>query len=166
MGYTVKMVAEKTNISPHVLRYYEKEGLLPHVKRTAGGIRHYSEVDLEWLSLIDQLWTQVKFGKKSTKRKSSPEEITFYLLHLSLMREYLELEFKELEDDKRMTFPYNIENIIDDWVCYYYVLSLLYSYFLYLFRYLWAFWLVMTSFQIYPTYISQMVHCLFCTKHI
>jgi len=52
MGYTVKMVAEKTNISPHVLRYYEKEGLLPHVKRTKGGIRHYSEVDLEWLSLI------------------------------------------------------------------------------------------------------------------
>ena len=52
MGYAVKMVAEKTNISPHVLRYYEKEGLLPHIKRTKGGIRHYSEADLEWLSLI------------------------------------------------------------------------------------------------------------------
>ncbi|KAK9681238.1 Xrn1 helical domain [Popillia japonica] len=59
---------------------------------------------------------EVKFGKKSTKRKSSPEEITFFLLHLSLMREYLELEFKELHDDKKMTFPYDIEKIIDDWV--------------------------------------------------
>lgn len=52
MGYTVKMVAEKTNLSPHVLRYYEKEGLLPHVKRTESGIRHYSDEDLEWLGLI------------------------------------------------------------------------------------------------------------------
>jgi DNA-binding transcriptional MerR regulator len=52
MGYTVKMMSEKTNLSPHVLRYYEKEGLLPHIKRTKSGIRHYSEKDLEWLGLI------------------------------------------------------------------------------------------------------------------
>lgn len=52
MGYTVKMVAEKTNLSPHVLRYYEKEGLLPHIKRSGSGIRHYSEADLEWINLI------------------------------------------------------------------------------------------------------------------
>ncbi|HUX52660.1 MAG TPA: MerR family transcriptional regulator [Spirochaetia bacterium] len=52
MGYTVKMVAEKTNLSPNTLRYYEKEGLLPSVRRTKSGIRHYSDEDLEWLSLI------------------------------------------------------------------------------------------------------------------
>ncbi len=52
MGYTVKMVAEKMNLSPHVLRYYEKEGLLPHIKRTKSGIRHYTDADLEWLGLI------------------------------------------------------------------------------------------------------------------
>ena len=52
MGYTVKAMAEKSKLSPHVLRYYEKEGLLPHVKRTKGGIRHYSDEDLEWLGLI------------------------------------------------------------------------------------------------------------------
>jgi DNA-binding transcriptional MerR regulator len=52
MGYSVKAMAEKVNLSPHVLRYYEKEGLLPHVKRTKGGIRHYSDEDLEWLGLI------------------------------------------------------------------------------------------------------------------
>ncbi|WP_369281811.1 MerR family transcriptional regulator [Oscillibacter sp. GMB15532] len=52
MGYTVRMVAEKTNLSPNALRYYEKEGLLPNVKRTNSGIRHYSDEDLEWLSLI------------------------------------------------------------------------------------------------------------------
>ena len=52
MGYTVKMVAEKTNLSPNTLRFYEKEGLLPHIKRSQSGIRHYSEDDLEWLGLI------------------------------------------------------------------------------------------------------------------
>jgi DNA-binding transcriptional MerR regulator len=52
MGYTVKVVAEKTKLSPHVLRYYENEGLLPHIKRTKSGIRHYSDEDLEWISLI------------------------------------------------------------------------------------------------------------------
>lgn len=52
MGYTVKKVAEKTKLSPNALRYYEKEGLLPNVGRTKGGIRHYSDEDLEWIGLI------------------------------------------------------------------------------------------------------------------
>lgn len=52
MEYTVKMVAERTSLSPYVLRYYEKEGLLPHIKRTKSGIRHYSDADLEWLGLV------------------------------------------------------------------------------------------------------------------
>jgi DNA-binding transcriptional MerR regulator len=52
MGYTIKQVSEKTNLSAHVLRYYEKEGLLCHIGRSKSGIRHYSEDDLEWLGLI------------------------------------------------------------------------------------------------------------------
>ncbi|MDR1439482.1 MAG: MerR family transcriptional regulator [Clostridiales bacterium] len=52
MGYTVKAMSEKAKLSPHVLRYYEKEGLLPRVQRTKGGIRHYSDEDLEWIGLI------------------------------------------------------------------------------------------------------------------
>ncbi|CAG9814067.1 unnamed protein product [Phaedon cochleariae] len=61
---------------------------------------------------------EVKFGKKSNsnnKRLSVPEEITFFLLHLSLMREYLELEFASLKDKLR-GFSYDFEKIIDDWV--------------------------------------------------
>ena len=52
MGYSVKTVAEKVNLSPHVLRYYEKEGLLPQISRTKSGIRHYSDADLEWIGLL------------------------------------------------------------------------------------------------------------------
>ncbi len=52
MDYTIKQVSEKTKLKAHVLRYYEKEGLLPYVSRSKSGIRHYSEADLEWLGLI------------------------------------------------------------------------------------------------------------------
>jgi len=39
---------------------------------------------------------EVRFtGKNSQKRSTAPEETTFHLLHLSLMREYLEFEFGE-----------------------------------------------------------------------
>lgn len=52
MAYTIKQVAAKTNLKPHVLRYYEREGLLPSVQRSEGGIRLYTADDLEWLGLI------------------------------------------------------------------------------------------------------------------
>jgi DNA-binding transcriptional MerR regulator len=50
--YTIKQVSEKTALSPHVLRYYENEGLLPSISRSRNGIRRYTEHDLEWLGLI------------------------------------------------------------------------------------------------------------------
>nr|CAD7567932.1 unnamed protein product [Timema californicum] len=56
---------------------------------------------------------EVKFGKNQ-KRISTPEETTFFLLHLSLLREYLELEFDALKE--KLKFPFDIEKIIDDWV--------------------------------------------------
>jgi DNA-binding transcriptional MerR regulator len=52
LDYTVKEISEKTNLKPYVLRYYEKEGLLPHVRRTKGGVRRYTDEDLEWVGLI------------------------------------------------------------------------------------------------------------------
>ncbi|MDR2404422.1 MAG: MerR family transcriptional regulator [Spirochaetaceae bacterium] len=52
MFFTIKQVSEKTALPPHVLRYYENEGLLPSVGRSLKGIRRYSEHDLEWIGLI------------------------------------------------------------------------------------------------------------------
>lgn len=52
MDYSIKQVSEKTGLKPHVLRYYEREGLLPFVSRSESGIRRYSESDLEWIGLI------------------------------------------------------------------------------------------------------------------
>lgn len=52
MDYSIKQISEKTKLKAHVLRYYEREGLLPFVNRSESGIRRYSENDLEWLGLI------------------------------------------------------------------------------------------------------------------
>jgi DNA-binding transcriptional MerR regulator len=48
--------AERTGLSAHALRFYEREGLLAApVQRTADGRRAYSEPDLEWLELCVKL---------------------------------------------------------------------------------------------------------------
>ncbi|XP_069565881.1 5'-3' exoribonuclease 1 [Brachyistius frenatus] len=58
---------------------------------------------------------EVRFGgKKSQKRITAPEETTFHLLHLSLMREYIDYEFSELKN--HMGSDYDLERVIDDWI--------------------------------------------------
>ncbi|MCJ8750241.1 hypothetical protein PDJAM_G00260270 [Pangasius djambal] len=58
---------------------------------------------------------EVRFGgKKNQKRITAPEETTFHLLHLSLMREYIDYEFSPLRE--RISFAYDLERIIDDWI--------------------------------------------------
>lgn len=44
----------------------------------------------------------------------SLETINFYLLHLTLMREYLDLEFHDIEPV--LPFPYSLEHVIDDFI--------------------------------------------------
>lgn len=52
MNFTINEVASKFGLSAHTLRYYDKEGLLPFVSRNKSGIRIFTEMDLEWVSLI------------------------------------------------------------------------------------------------------------------
>lgn len=55
MYYTIGEIAKKLNISPHTLRFYSKEGLLPFVERSERGIRMFKDEDFEWLKLIECL---------------------------------------------------------------------------------------------------------------
>lgn len=55
MLYTVGEMAKKIGVAPSTLRYYDKEGLLPFVERSGGGIRMFKEDDLDWLSIIECL---------------------------------------------------------------------------------------------------------------
>ena len=52
MTYSIKQIAELTNLTPYTLRYYDKEGLLPFIGRSDTGMRRFSEGDLEWLGLV------------------------------------------------------------------------------------------------------------------
>jgi DNA-binding transcriptional MerR regulator len=50
MGLSIGQVSERTGLSVHALRFYEREGLLPEeIRRDPGGRRVYSDDDLEWL---------------------------------------------------------------------------------------------------------------------
>lgn len=50
--YTIKEVSGRTGLSIYTLRYYDKEGLLPLIKRTPSGIRKFSDNDIAWIGLI------------------------------------------------------------------------------------------------------------------
>lgn len=52
LEYTIKEVSEKTNLPAYTIRYYEKEGLLPTIKRDDSGNRVFSNEDLEWILTI------------------------------------------------------------------------------------------------------------------
>lgn len=52
--YTIGQISEMLNIPVSTLRYYDKEGLFPHLERK-GNIRYFSENELEALRVIDCL---------------------------------------------------------------------------------------------------------------
>ena len=55
MSYTIGELAKKFNIAPSALRYYEKEGLIPGVKRKASGAREFEAKDCEEISHFIEL---------------------------------------------------------------------------------------------------------------
>lgn len=49
---SIGQVAERTGLSVHALRFYEREGIFANpVRRGPGGRRVYAEDDVEWLSV-------------------------------------------------------------------------------------------------------------------
>lgn len=55
--YTVNEVAKKMDISPHTLRFYENQGLFPHVTRNEYNVRQFSIEDLNWVQIVQTLRT-------------------------------------------------------------------------------------------------------------
>jgi DNA-binding transcriptional MerR regulator len=51
-GLTIQQVAQRTGLSHHTLRYYERLGLLISVHRLPNGHRRYDEGDLRWIDLL------------------------------------------------------------------------------------------------------------------
>ena len=55
MAYTGGEMARRLGVPASTIRYYDKEGLLPFVGRSSGGIRVFTEKDFEWLRIIECL---------------------------------------------------------------------------------------------------------------
>lgn len=100
---------------------YEKAqpGYDPNIRHCLYGL----DADLMMLGMCSHdphfslLREEVRFGGKknaSSRRTVTPEETTFHLLHLSLLREYLDHEFSDLR--ATLPFEYDMEHIIDDWI--------------------------------------------------
>ncbi|WP_226003237.1 MerR family transcriptional regulator [Paenibacillus sp. BJ-4] len=50
--FTIGHLAEKSNLSIHTIRFYEKEGLIPFIERSPTGFRLYEDEHIEWLRFI------------------------------------------------------------------------------------------------------------------
>ncbi len=56
MSYPIAEAAERSGLTAHTLRYYERDGLLlTGVGRSASGHRRYTARDLAWIELITRL---------------------------------------------------------------------------------------------------------------
>ena len=49
---TIQEMAERTGVSAHTLRYYERVGLLNAIERNRSGHRRYSAADVGWVQLL------------------------------------------------------------------------------------------------------------------
>jgi 5'-3' exoribonuclease 1 len=80
------------------------------------------DADLIMLGLLSHdphfclLREEVVFGpQRKKKHNPSPEAQRFYLMHLSLFREYLALEFQDIAASS-LGFDFQIERVIDDFI--------------------------------------------------
>ncbi|KAI8977920.1 exoribonuclease 1 [Pilobolus umbonatus] len=77
------------------------------------------DADLIMLGLLSHdphfalLREEVTFGRNN-KKKQSLDQQNFYLMHLSLMREYLDMEFQSIAPN--LSFPYDFERVLDDFI--------------------------------------------------
>lgn len=57
MYYSIGEISHRTHIPISTLRYYDKEGLFPSMERSNGGIRVFSDTEIEILGIIECLKT-------------------------------------------------------------------------------------------------------------
>ncbi|WP_068623991.1 MerR family transcriptional regulator [Trichococcus ilyis] len=51
----IKKASEETGVSADTIRYYERIGLIPPIKRNENGVREFDEEDLRWIVFSRQM---------------------------------------------------------------------------------------------------------------
>ena len=105
-------------IMEYIRQAKAQPGYDPNVRHCLYGL----DADLIMLGLLSHdphfclLREEVTFGRQSAKKSKELEHQNFFLMHLCIVREYLELEFQELRPDGVLGFEYDMERIIDDFI--------------------------------------------------
>ncbi|WP_084959155.1 MerR family transcriptional regulator [Thermoactinospora rubra] len=113
---SIGQVAERTGLSVHTLRFYEREGLLlTPVRRGPGGRRVYGEDDLEWLAMCVNLRAtgmplpEIRRYAELVRQGSGTEDERLRLLreHQERVREQIEALGASLERITRKVRAYS-----------------------------------------------------------
>ena len=103
--YTVSEAAEILKIPASTIRFYDKNGLLPNISRSQGGIRLFAESDIELLREIISL-REWGFSVKEIARYVELEETESgqaeRLSMLEERRKAIDAELERLEKVKKL----------------------------------------------------------------
>jgi DNA-binding transcriptional MerR regulator len=98
--FTIQQVAQKTGLSIHTLRYYEKVGLLAPIQRASNGHRQYSAEDITWLEFLVRLReTGMSIQKVlafADLVRQRPDQVRERLVLLEEHREQVKKDLEEL----------------------------------------------------------------------
>lgn len=99
MEYSIGQISEKFNLTISQIRYYDKEGLLPNLKRV-NGVRKFDDNDVETIFLIECLkkcGLQIKEIKQFIERtKEGDNTIDLRLDFFNKQKQKVEKEMQEL----------------------------------------------------------------------
>ncbi|PHH87800.1 hypothetical protein CDD83_8386 [Cordyceps sp. RAO-2017] len=105
-----------------IMEYIRNAKAQPQYNQNVRHCLYGLDADLIMLGLLSHdphfclLREEVTFGRASKTKSKELEHQNFYLLHLCIVREYLEMEFQDLQSDGALNFSFDLERVIDDFI--------------------------------------------------